>query len=563
MKATLLSCALLLTSAIPTFSASPGLVTPEDRARIAQALPTSATVTPARPRRLLIFTLNVGYPGHASIAHASEAFAMMGQKTGAFETVVSDDPAVFERESLRRFDAVFFNNTVGNQFTDPTLRRNLLEFVTGGGGLLGVHGTSAAFTRWPGAAEDWPEFASMLGARGVIHKAADEPITIKLDDPGHPLNRVFAGNGFPYANEFFRFKEPYSRERVRVLLSIDTAKTDVTTGSERPGLIRADGDYALAWVRHYGLGRVFYSTIGHSPSVFWDRKLLQFYLDAIQFALGDLPAPTTPSAKLTPAIRAQEKLGWKLGIEAYTFHKFTFFETIEKTAQLGLPFIGGLNFQKVSKEIPKNFDPNLNDEELLAIRLKLEAHGLRLLTFFIQNIPNDEAGCRRIFEFGRKMGVETFLSEPKLEALPLIDRFCTEYGINVALHNHAQKASPNYWNPEGVLKACEGRSARIGACADIGYWLRSGIDPIAGVRLLGSRLLIVQMHDLNSVAADGHDVPWGTGVGKSAELFRELHRLGIKPAMIGLEYSYDWLESLPKVAACIEFFNTTTLQLAR
>jgi sugar phosphate isomerase/epimerase len=291
--------------------------------------------------------------------------------------------------------------------------------------------------------------------------------------------------------------------------------------------------------------------------------MLQFYLAAVQFALGDLPTPTIPSAKLTPAIRAQEKLGWKLGIEAYTFHKFTFFETIEKTAHLGLPFIGGLNFQKVSKEIPKNFDPNLNDEELLAIRLKLDAHGLRLLTFFIQNIPNDEGACRRIFEFGRKMGVETFLSEPKLEALPLIDRFCQEYGINVALHNHAQKASPHYWNPEGVLKACEGRSARIGACADVGYWLRSGIDPIAGARLLGARLLIVQMHDLNSVAADGHDVPWGTGVGKSAEFLRELHRLKIKPAMIGLEYSYDWFESLPKIAECIQFFNTTTLELVR
>lgn len=563
MKSHLLPLVLLLAAGLPSFAASRVPPTTEEIALITAALPASAPATPAKPRRLLIFTLNVGYPGHASITHASAAFTLMGQKTGAFETVVSDDPVVFERESLRRFDAVFFNNTVGNPFTDPTLRRNLLEFITGGGGLLGVHGTSAAFSRWPGAIEDWPEFASMLGARGVIHKAADEPVTVKLDDPGHPVNRVFAGRGFPYANEFFRFKEPYSRDRVRVLLSIDTAKTDLTSGPARPGLVRADDDYALAWVRHYGLGRVFYSTIGHTPSVFWDAKMLQFYLAAVQFALGDLPTPTIPSAKLTPAIRAQEKLGWKLGIEAYTFHKFTLFETIEKTAQLGLPFIGGLNFQKVSKEIPKNFDPNLNDEELLAIRLKLDAHGLRLLTFFIQNIPNDEGACRRIFEFGRKMGVETFLSEPKLEALPLIDRFCQEYGINVALHNHAQKASPHYWNPEGVLKACEGRSARIGACADVGYWLRSGIDPIAGARLLGARLLIVQMHDLNSVAADGHDVPWGTGVGKSAEFLRELHRLKIKPAMIGLEYSYDWFESLPKIAECIQFFNTTTLELVR
>jgi type 1 glutamine amidotransferase/sugar phosphate isomerase/epimerase len=546
---------------LPAIGAESFVKNAEERERIEQALPGKAIVQPAKPRRLLIFTLNVGYGGHPSIAHASEAFTLMGKRTGAFEAVVSNDPAVFQRESLKQFDAVFFNNTVGNCFTNADLRQNLLEFVTGGGGLLGVHGTSVAFTRWPGAVEGWPEFGLMLGARGAAHKASDEQVWIKLDDAEHPLNRVFGGQGFEYRDEFFRFGEPYSRQRVRVLLSMDTVKTDVKAGQPRGDVIRADNDYALAWVRNYGRGRVFYSTIAHNPGVFWDAKMLQFYLGAVQFALGDLPAPTTPSGKLTLAARAQEKLGWRLGVEAYTFHKFTFFETIEKTAQLGLPYVGGLSFQKVSKETPKNFDPQLTDDELSAIRLQLEAAGLRLLTYYLQDIPNDEAACRKIFEFGRKLGIETFMSEPKPEALDLIEKFCDEYGINVALHNHDQKASPLYWNPEGVLKACQGRCKRLGACGDLGYWMRSGIDPIKAARTLKDRLLTVQMHDLHASGSEGHDVPWSTGVGKSAEFFRELHRLGIKPTMIGLEYSYDWLESLPKVAQCIEFFNATTLKL--
>ena len=32
--------------------------------------------------------------------------------------------------------------------------------------MMGVHGTSVAFTQWPGAVEDWPEFGLMLAARG-------------------------------------------------------------------------------------------------------------------------------------------------------------------------------------------------------------------------------------------------------------------------------------------------------------------------------------------------------------------------------------------------------------
>jgi len=536
---------------------------PADRERIDQALPARATVPPRQPRRLLVFDLNVNYGGHGSIDYANYAFARIGEKTGAYETVISRDPRIFQPETLRRFDAVFFNNTVGNLFEDATLRQSLLEFVVAGGGLLGLHGTSVAFTRWPGGHEDWPEFGRMIGARGASHRESDEHVFVQLDDPGHPLNRVFGGKGFDYRDEFFRFHDPYSRDRVRVVLSIDTEKTELEQGRAFGVVTRPDNDYAVAWVRHYGRGRVFYCTIGHNPHVFWDPTLLGFYQDAIQFALGDLEAPTVPSARLTPAVRAQEKLGWRLGIEAYTFHRFTFFETIEKTAHLGLAYVGALSFQKVSDTIPKNFDLSLTDDELRQIRFKLDEAGVRLLTFYLQDIPGDEAGCRRAFEFGRKLGIETFLSEPALEALDMIERMADEYDIKVAIHNHDAKASPHYWHPKEILQAVEGRSPRLGACADLGYWMRAGIDPIEGIRLLGDRLISLQMHDLHELSPAGHDVPWGTGAGRSEAFFRELHKLNLQPVMIGLEYSHNFLESMPEVARCVDFFNDLTVELAR
>jgi len=530
--------------------------------RVKAALPDRAPATPLKPRKLLIYDANVGYGGHGSIATANLAFTLMGQKTGAFATVVSRDPAVFKPESLRQFDAVFFNNTVGNLFEDPALRQSLVEFVYGGGGLMGVHGTSVAFTRWPGAVEDWPEFGFMLGGRGASHLDANERVLIALEEPESPLCKVFGGKSFEYADEFFRFRQAYSRDRVRVLLRIDNEASAKLQGKETVQALRPDNDYALAWVRNYGRGRVFYSALAHSPRTFWEPTMLQFYLAAAQFVLGDLPTPTVPSARVTPAIRAQEKLGWRLGVVAYTFHKFTLFEGIDKTAQLGLPYMGGLSFQKVSDTIPKNLDPALSDDEIRQIRLKLDAAGIRLLTYYIQDIPGDEAGCRRIFEFGRKLGIETFMAEPKPEALDTVARFCDEYDIKVGLHNHDQKGSPLYWRPEGVLQACEGRTKRLGACADVGYWLRSGIDPVAAVGLLKERLITVQMHDLDQVTPQGHDVPWGTGAGRSAELFRELHRLGIRPVMFGLEYSYNWLESMPEIAQCSAFFGKVSQELA-
>lgn len=540
----------------------PREASPEQVAQITAALPDAAPATPLKPRRLLIFDVNVDYGGHGSIPVANTAFTLMGRKTGAFETVLSRDPAVFSKESLSTFDAVFLNNTVGNPFTDPALRQNLLEFVLGGGGLMGVHGTTVGFTRWAeGAKDDWPEFGCMIGGRGAAHRTQDEPLIIRNEEPSHPIVGSF-GPEFQYASEFFRVGEPYSRNRVRVLLSIDNDKSAKLQGVEQIQKFREDGDYALVWCRNYGQGRVLYSTFAHNPHIFWDAGMLKFYLAAAQFILGDLQAPTIPSAKLTPAIRAQEQLGWRLGVEAYTFHKYTLFESIDKVAELGLPYMGGLNFQKVSADIPKNLDPTLTDDELRQVRQKLDAAGVRMLTYYYQNIPGDEAGCRKVFEFGRKLGIETFLAEPKVADLPAIDRFCQEYNIKVGLHNHGPDASPNYWSPDVLLKACEGRSPMIGACADVGYWMRAGLDPIQEIAKLKGRLITIQMHDLDNVTAEGHDVPWGTGVGRTAELITTMHKLGIQPVMYGLEYSYDWLDSMPEIAETIQFFDHLALKTA-
>ena len=184
-----------------------------ERESIEAAIPSRAFAKPRKSRRLLIFDGNVNYGGHGSIPTANLAFELMGRKTGAFETVVSRDPEVFRPESLRKFDGVFFNNCVGNLFTDPALRQSLVEFVYAGGGMMGVHGTSVAFTQWPGAVEDWPEFGLMIGARGANHRANDEKVFIRLDEPAHPINQAFGGQGFEYRDEFFRVHDPYSRRR--------------------------------------------------------------------------------------------------------------------------------------------------------------------------------------------------------------------------------------------------------------------------------------------------------------------------------------------------------------
>lgn len=535
---------------------------PSQQQRIEAAIPAKAFVWPNKPRKLLIFDLNVGYGGHRSISTANLAFKMTGEKTGTFETVISKDPSVFKPESLVNFDAVFLNNTVGNLFEDSDLRQSLIEFVYSGGGLMGVHGTTVAFTRWPGAHEAWPEFGIMLGARGANHRDSNEHVFIKLDDPNHPLNQTFGGEGFDYRDEFFRVHGPYSRQRVRVLLSIDSDKTDINQGRSRGNCYREDNDYALAWVRQYGRGRIFYCTIAHNPYVFWDSKILQFYLAATQFVLGDLSAPTIPSGKLTPAIRAQEILGWRLGLSPPACGDITLFEAIDKTAKLGLLYTGGCNLQMVSDSISKNFGERLGNDELRHIRLKLDAAGVRLLTYRIDTMPSDEKGFCRLFKFGRKMGIETFVAQPPLNLLNAIEKLCNEYDISLAIPTYCENASAYFEQPRDILEICSGRSRRIGVCANLGSWMRSGIDPVEATRILGDRLMLMEVNDLGELTG-GHDVPKGTGVGRIGPLLEEVHRLGLKPTMFCFEYTHDGENSMLEITRSIEFFNSMSIQLAK
>jgi type 1 glutamine amidotransferase len=129
----------------------------------------------------------------------------------------------------------------------------------------------------------------MLGGLFDGHPwGADGTWAFQLDDPAHVLNRAWKGKGFKLQDEIYQFKSPYSRSDRRVLVSLDLA--DPATGAVQNGINRKDKDFAVAWIKQEGKGRVFYCSLGHAANVFQDPGVLRFYLDGIQYATGDLEA---------------------------------------------------------------------------------------------------------------------------------------------------------------------------------------------------------------------------------------------------------------------------------
>jgi len=251
---------------------------------------------------------------------------------------------------------------------------------------------------------------------------------------------------------------------------------------------------------------------------------------------------------------------WRLGVQAYSFNRFTFFEAIDKAQSLGLHWIEAYPGQRLSKEQPSvGFDHNAPAEVLDAARKKLAAAGVKLVNYGVVGLGQDEAANRKVFEFAKLMGIETIVSEPEPGSFDLLDKLTTEYGINVAIHNHPKPS--RYWDPQIVLDAIKGHSKRIGACADTGHWMRSGVEPLAALKLLEGRIVSAHLKDLNEFGVgNAHDVPWGTGKAGMDAVLAELQRQGFA-GVFSIEYEHNWDNSLPEIAECVKYFRETEKKL--
>lgn len=268
------------------------------------------------------------------------------------------------------------------------------------------------------------------------------------------------------------------------------------------------------------------------------------------------------AAIITPkGTPAAEATGWQVGCQAYSFNRFTFYEAIDKVKALNLHYIEAYPGQTLSKEKPDvKFDHNMAPELYQEVLDRLKAADVKLMNYGVVGLGTDEAEDRKVFDFAKKMGIETIVSEPPQEAFDLLDKLTEEYGINVALHNHPEPS--RYWNPDTVLAACEGHSQRIGSCADTGHWLRSGVDPLEAVKKLEGRIISFHFKDLDeSGNKKAHDVPWSTGVANVRAILAELQRQGFK-GVFSAEYEHNWENSVPDLALSVANFDAIAADLA-
>lgn len=248
-----------------------------------------ATGAGAEEPKKLLFIGEVNGFQHDAVSRAAGVIWQLGRESGLWDTYIRTDsqlltlkPLEGNARNLEFFDAVFFY-TSGSLAMDEEQKADLLSFVRDRGkGFLGAH--SAADTFY-----DWPEYGEMLGAYFDGHPWGGFEATINNEAFDFPATAHFPAQ-FQISDEIYQFGAPYSRDNVRVLLSLEPSSVDLNI----EGVKRTDRDFALAWARNYGSGRVFYSAFGHAEEV-WDREdIRKMWLEAVKWALGLVEGDAAP-----------------------------------------------------------------------------------------------------------------------------------------------------------------------------------------------------------------------------------------------------------------------------
>jgi uncharacterized protein (TIGR03437 family) len=238
-------------------------------------------------------THTAGFRHEEAIDAAVRVFRDLAtQSEGTLAVEHTEDLSAITAGRLREFDAVFFF-TSGELALSAGQKADLLDFIRQGKGFGGAH--SATDTLYT-----WPEYGDMIGAYFDDHPWAQDA-AVDVEDPENPIVGHLAP-GFRFVEEYYQFRA-FSRDVVRVLLTLDTRTVDLT----HPNVRRTDGDFALAWMRPYGRGRVFYTAFGHFAESWTDPKMREMLRNALRWLVGytDLDAtPRSGPSAAAPAVAA-------------------------------------------------------------------------------------------------------------------------------------------------------------------------------------------------------------------------------------------------------------------
>ncbi len=257
--------------------------------------------------RVLFLTHSAGFvhsvvrrPAPDQLAHAERVLKEAAE--GRLVVDCTQDCGDITPENLARYDAVLFYTTGSLPISDEG-KAGLIEWVRRGGAFCGVHCATDTFY----------EFADYMGLVGGAFDGHPwhEEVTMTVEDGGH-ASTSHLGERWVLTDEIYQFKW-WRRHPNHVLLSLDTSANEVARGK------RVDRDFANAWCKDFGRGKMFYTALGHREDVWTNPAFQEHLIGGIEWAVGgdsvSVPAPAGAVVLLDVADRRPSRTlaGWRHG----------------------------------------------------------------------------------------------------------------------------------------------------------------------------------------------------------------------------------------------------------
>jgi sugar phosphate isomerase/epimerase len=191
-----------------------------------------------------------------------------------------------------------------------------------------------------------------------------------------------------------------------------------------------------------------------------------------------------------------------------------------------------------------------NDEQIAAMNQKLTKHSLKVLSHGVHPFTKDHEANQRLFDFAKRAGIRNLTADPSEDAFDSLDKLVAEYNIRIAIHNHGPGA--RYDKIDSVLNAIKNRHPNIGACADLGHYLRSGEDPVRAIHLFEGRLFGIHLKDVVAPRGDAKGCVLGKGMLDLEGTFKALKKVEFpNDACLAIEYEERPLGPTEDLKQCL------------
>jgi inosose dehydratase len=249
--------------------------------------------------------------------------------------------------------------------------------------------------------------------------------------------------------------------------------------------------------------------------------------------------------------------GFTVGVQSYTFRNFKLEPALKRIRELDLHYGEFYQAHCASNSTP---------EQIAAFKKLCGEYGVTPIAYGVQHFSKDHDANKKMFDFGKALGLKTFSADPDPDSFDSLDKCCEEYKISIAIHPHGPAGGGKlhrWYGSEVILPAVKDHHPLIGTCLDTGHLIRSEqlgkhLDPAAEVRAMGARNFGMHLKDHDNKRKT--DVPFGKGELNVTEVLKSLREVKFT-GYIAIEYEAHPEDPSADVRECLATFKDCVKKL--